>query len=394
MTPNGKEDMAREIKKVLIVDDEETLTWSMAKSLSRDRDKYEVEIANNGREALEIMAKVPIDLVISDIRMPDINGLDLLVHIKRDYPQTKVIIMTAYGSSDVQKEANKRGSLYYIEKPFEINEIRKLILDLVKEKRGFEGKLFDLQLTDIIQMNCLGRVTTSLVITKDNHRGIIYFNDGEIVHAECDNIEGEEAFYAILGWQEGKFVSNIGAFPPRETISSPWEHLLMEGVKRKDEAGSDIGEIPKPKESSGEEAGESTPDTGSGRLEGGEGKEEREIADLSEQMSKLIMKMPECEGVIVVSGNGKVEAFESMAEVEEEGVLVAFLGLFGQRVGDFFRMGKFNRIVYGNTPTWKMIFRHGSQYVEIALKKGAEFKRFLASLKKTLDSIPSGKPKG
>ena len=382
--------MVKEIKKVLIVDDEETLTWSMAKSLSRDRDKYEVEIANNGKEALEIMAKMPFDLVISDIRMPDINGLDLLVHVKRDYPQTKVIIMTAYGSSDVQKEASKRGSLYYIEKPFEINEIRKLILDLVKEKRGFEGKLFDLQLTDIIQMNCLGRVTTSLVITKDDHRGVIYFNDGEIVHAECDNIEGEEAFYTILGWQEGKFVSNIGAFPPRETISSPWEHLLMEGVKRKDEAGSDIDEIQTPKESSREEAGESVPDAGSPRVEGGNKRKEREIADVSQQMSKLIMKMPECEGVMVVSGNGNVEAFESMTEVEEEGVLVAFLGLFGQRVGDSFRMGELNRIVYGNTPTWKMIFRHGPQYVEIALKKGAEFSRFLASLKKTLDSIPRG----
>ncbi|MCK5551975.1 MAG: response regulator, partial [Deltaproteobacteria bacterium] len=117
--------MAKELKKVLIVDDEETLTWSMAKSLSRDRDKYEVEIANNGKEALEVLGKMPIDLVISDIRMPDLNGLDLLVRVKEEYPHTKVIIMTAYGSSDVQKEASKRGSLYYIEKPFEINEIRK-----------------------------------------------------------------------------------------------------------------------------------------------------------------------------------------------------------------------------------------------------------------------------
>jgi DNA-binding response OmpR family regulator len=381
--------MAREIKKVLIVDDEETLTWSMAKSLSRDRDKYEVEIANNGREALEILGKMPIDLVISDIRMPDINGLDLLVQIKRDFPQTKVIIMTAYGSSDVQKEANKRGSLYYIEKPFEINEIRKLILDLIREKRGFEGKLFDLQLTDIIQMNCLGRVTTSLVITKDDHRGAIYFNDGEIVHAECDNTEGEEAFYTILGWQEGKFVSNIGAFAPRETISSPWEHLLMEGVKRKDEASSAGEEIGKGREGAKKKATEAVADR-----EGGDGKgKEGRDTDMPRRMCKLIMEMPECDGVMVVSKNGNVDAFESVTEVEEEGVLIAFLGLFGERVGKFFRMGKLNRIVYGNTPAWKMIFEHGPRYVEIALKKGAEFTRFLASLKKTLDNISQGVPK-
>jgi DNA-binding response OmpR family regulator len=383
--------MVKELKKVLIVDDEETLTWSMAKSLSRDRDKYEVEIANNGKEALEVLGKMPIDLVISDIRMPDINGLDLLVRVKREYPHTKVIIMTAYGSSDVQKEASKRGSLYYIEKPFEINEIRKLILDLVKEKRGFEGKLFDLQLTDIIQMNCLGRVTTSLVITKDNHKGAIYFNDGEIVHAECDNVEGEEAFYTILGWQEGKFVSNIGAFPPRESISSPWEHLLMEGVKRKDEAGSARGETEKAEKRTDKETAETPADTGLGPAEAEGGKDEQGNAD---GMCKLIKKMPECEGVMVVSRNGKVEACESIADVEEEGVVIAFLGLFGERVGDFFGMGTLNRIVYGNTPAWKIVFKRGPEYVEIALKKGAQFNHFLASLKKTLDTMAQGKPRG
>src|SRR3989304_8629681 len=99
--------MLKKIKKVLIVDDEETLTWSMAKSLSKDNDKFEVIIANNGREAITLLKKSEIDIVISDIRMPDINGLDLLVKIRKEYPQTKVIIMTAYGSSDVQKEANR-----------------------------------------------------------------------------------------------------------------------------------------------------------------------------------------------------------------------------------------------------------------------------------------------
>ena len=80
--------MVKNLKKVLIVDDEETLTWSMSKSLSKDRDKYEVIIANNGREALNQLKKNDIDLVISDIRMPDVNGLDLLVRVKKEFPQT------------------------------------------------------------------------------------------------------------------------------------------------------------------------------------------------------------------------------------------------------------------------------------------------------------------
>lgn len=227
--------MINNLKKVLIVDDEETLTWSMAKSLSKDKDKYEVFIANNGKEALNLLKKNRIDLVISDIRMPDINGLDLLVEIKKSYPQTKVIIMTAYGSSDVQKEANRRGSLFYVEKPFEISDIRKIIIDLIGKKKGFRGKIFGLQLTDIIQMNCLSRLTTALIITKDGEKGVIYLTEGEVIHAECGEENGADAFYKILSWQEGEFVSNIGVTPSVQTIYQNWEHLLVEAMRRNDE---------------------------------------------------------------------------------------------------------------------------------------------------------------
>jgi CheY-like chemotaxis protein len=227
--------MQKELKKVLIVDDEETLTWSMAKSLSKDRDKYEVLIANNGKEALEHLTKDRVDIVISDIRMPDINGLDLLVRIKREYPETRVIIMTAYGSSDVQKEANRRGTVYYIEKPFEISDIRKIIINLIGKKKGFRGKVFDVQLTDIIQMNCLGRLTTALMITREGEKGVIYFSEGEVVHAECGEARGTEAFYRIMGWEEGDFISNMGVPSPVQTIDQSWEHLLVESVRRSDE---------------------------------------------------------------------------------------------------------------------------------------------------------------
>ena len=60
------------------------MTWSMARSLSKDKGNYEVMTANNGKEALNLLKKNKIDLVISDIRMPDINGLDLLVTIKKE----------------------------------------------------------------------------------------------------------------------------------------------------------------------------------------------------------------------------------------------------------------------------------------------------------------------
>lgn len=223
--------------KVLVVDDEETLTWSMTKTLAKDKGKYELVIANTGSEALKVLEKDPIDVVVTDIKMPDIDGLELLSIIRKQYPSTKVIIMTAYGSPEIHKEATRRGSFFYVEKPFEISDIRTLILQALEEKRGgFVGQVVDLQLVDIIQMGCLGRFTMSLSVAKGTEEGLIYFKNGEIAHAEIGDLEGKEALFTMLGWNEGRFNSQMGISPPKETITDRWEHLLLEGTRRLDDA--------------------------------------------------------------------------------------------------------------------------------------------------------------
>lgn len=225
------------VDKILIVDDEETLTWSMSKSLSKDKDKFDVLIANSAEDALNVLKKEDIKMVITDIRMPGISGLDLLSRIKKNYPGVKVIIMTAYGSPDIQKEATMRGSLSYIEKPFEMKDIRNMIIDSLKKvRKGFEGQLSDLLLTDVIQMTCLGKIHSSLTIKSGEKEGKVYFKDGGIVHSEAGNLTGEEAFYQILTWPEGTFVSKRGDSPKKKTIDKDWQFLVMEGLRIADEA--------------------------------------------------------------------------------------------------------------------------------------------------------------
>jgi len=224
-------------KQVLIVDDEETLTWSLAKTLSHDRDTYEVTSVNDGETALSIFDEQSFDVVVLDIRLPCINGLDVLVKIKEKNPATKVIIMTAYGSMDIKEKAKARGSLFYIEKPFEIEQMRGLILKALKEDalRGFAGSVTGLQLPDLIQMNCLTQMTTALFVNKDERKGCIYFEDGQITHAEVGAIEGEEALFTILSWSTGNFKFVGGMKAPKNSISTNWEYLLIEGMRRADE---------------------------------------------------------------------------------------------------------------------------------------------------------------
>jgi CheY-like chemotaxis protein len=176
-------------------------------------------------------------VVLLDIRLPGIDGLDLLVRIRQDMPSTKVIIMTAYGSSEIKEKAKARGSLYYIEKPFDLDHMRSLILKALREDsdKGFKGSISGLQLPDLIQMNCLSQITTALYVKKDNREGVIYFEDGRIAHAEVGALDGEEALFTILSWQSGSFRFVGGVKPPANTISTNWEYLLIEGMRKADE---------------------------------------------------------------------------------------------------------------------------------------------------------------
>jgi len=111
-----------ETKKILVVDDEKGICENVHKILAKNN--YEVTQALSAQEALEKMAKDSYSLLISDIVMPEKNGLELLKLVKEQWPLTKVIIMTAYASTDTAMKAIRLGALDYIPKPFTPKEIR------------------------------------------------------------------------------------------------------------------------------------------------------------------------------------------------------------------------------------------------------------------------------
>ncbi len=111
-----------ETKKILVVDDEKGICENVHKILAKNN--YEVTQALSAQEALEKMAKESYSLLISDIVMPEKNGLELLKLVKEQWPLTKVIIMTAYASTDTAIKAIRLGALDYIPKPFTPKEIR------------------------------------------------------------------------------------------------------------------------------------------------------------------------------------------------------------------------------------------------------------------------------
>lgn len=111
-----------EDKKVLIVDDQNGIRILLMEVFGSEG--YTTFQAANGKSALEIVTIEKPDLVLLDMKIPGMDGLEILKHIKEINPQIKVIMMTAYGELDMIKEATDLGALMHFTKPFDIDEMR------------------------------------------------------------------------------------------------------------------------------------------------------------------------------------------------------------------------------------------------------------------------------
>lgn len=231
----------QEIKKrVLIVDDEEDMIWSLQKNLPTDSLPVSIKTASSGEEALTVLKKHDVDLIVTDIKMPGMSGIDLLIEVRNTYPDTGVLVMTAFPSSESKAEVIEKGGLRFIEKPFDIKEMRGFIRSALDLDSHIDKKAQGIQLIDIVQVNNFAKATNALRITDNGRDGVIYFVDGAIVHAICGDLVGEEAFYSLMCFQGGKIDTFYPDSYPETTINTPVGALMLKGTLLSEEAGRNV----------------------------------------------------------------------------------------------------------------------------------------------------------
>ncbi len=118
--------------RILVVDDEESIREFLEIMLKKEG--YEVTCAEDGERAIDLMKKKAFELVISDMQMPKVTGLELLKHVKDSSPDTMFMIITAFGTTENAVEAMKKGAYDYITKPFKIDEVRINIANALRSK--------------------------------------------------------------------------------------------------------------------------------------------------------------------------------------------------------------------------------------------------------------------
>jgi CheY-like chemotaxis protein len=201
---------------------------------------WEIHSAASADRALAILQQSPIDLVVLDIGIPMVDGIQLLGIIGRRYPGLKIAVMTGRASESNRAACLAGGAELFIEKPVSSEGIKvvfNMLNDLVlwTHREGFTGALRQVGLQEVIQMECNSRHSSILEIRNQQTLGQIYIEAGAITHAAVGTLTGEKAFNQLLSLKGGEFQLKPFKAPPQRTVQNGWEVLLLEAARRNDE---------------------------------------------------------------------------------------------------------------------------------------------------------------
>lgn len=220
-------------KKILIVDDSKVILVVMKKFF--ENKGYEVITKTSAIDGAKYIKETKIDLVITDINMPEFSGYDFLLWIRKNNPEIKVIIMTAFGSQDVKKIAMKHGCISYFEKKSNYDELDTIVENILYDK-NFNSNINEINLFEFFHLIVLSNIKKYIkIIDKNNNMAAIYFEPGKIVHAKYNDLIGEEALYNIMSISNGEFCDVSWEDPETKSINTPFEFLIMNIAQRIDE---------------------------------------------------------------------------------------------------------------------------------------------------------------
>jgi CheY-like chemotaxis protein len=308
-------------KQFLFLDDDSAFLAAVREIFSEmARGSWEIYTAENHARALEILRKTPIDVVVVDLEMPVIDGLEFMRLLTRTHPGQQIVILTGDGSEEKRKKCLEAGATLFLEKLISPDGFAAVFAALdalasVDIQDGFRGLMRRVGLQEVLQMECLARKSSVLEISTGKVRGRIFICDGAIVHAESRALQGEVALYGLLALRGGEFNFLPFEEPKRRTIAGQWESLLMEAARLSDEGAQFLD----PKS-----------------MEGSSAMQERPEPDLAVRIR--------IEEILLCSGAGEVLYEWECPSLESRLQLLDLVEQQGKQLAEAARVGMFERL--------------------------------------------------
>jgi DNA-binding response OmpR family regulator len=246
-------------KKVLLVDSDPRSLRVLEVSLRKAG--YNVTCANDGIAALEIIEHQAPDLVIAETKLPKMDGYAFVRRLRErgEWSSLPVIFLAAQRSVEDKIRGLELGVEDYLTKPIFVRELLARVNVVLARrtqeslsdhrpsgtlKTRFAGSIHDMTVVDLIQTFEISRKSGTITFKSGSRLGYVWFKDGRLIDADTGTLRGEEAVYRMLVWSEADFEVDFGAVDREELVEQPTSVLVMEGMRRADEWGRLVEQIP------------------------------------------------------------------------------------------------------------------------------------------------------
>ncbi len=221
------------MNKILLVDIDTATLATFSDLLKRQSDDIEILTASNVREVPNIISGVKVNMIVIDLKMPDNDDLEFLGYMSRDYPKIPVIVITAFGTPEIEGRIRLFGTCHYYQKPIDLVAISEKIFEELGV--GVGGQIHGIALSSFLQMSEMEKTTCRLKIKSEHDVGYLYLQKGELIAAETGLLQGNDAAYEIISWENSVIEIEKSGQKKKREIKMPLMNILMEGLRIKDE---------------------------------------------------------------------------------------------------------------------------------------------------------------
>src|SRR5262245_4932040 len=252
--------------KILLLDDDPDLLDMYREILAKLPSNPEIHTTTAGSRALAMLEAEPFRLLICDLKMPKMDGLQVLSIVRRKHPELRTVVLTSVMDEQFRSRVYALGVDLFWQKPSSDSEI-KMFLECLESLLGREAEggfrgVQSKSLVDIIQLECISQSSSVLRITNGAQTGKIWIQNGDLIDAEASDLRAEEAFAKILSWKSGNFEMLAPEPNHPRAIHQSYNGLLLQSAQAMDESSAAAAD--------GAPARQASPLAGLSQIEGAE----------------------------------------------------------------------------------------------------------------------------
>jgi CheY-like chemotaxis protein len=219
--------------KLLIVDDDGAQLRALARAVIRSRRGISVTTLGGAAEAIEWLLKSQVDVVLSELEMPQMDGFELLDWMLKNTPQTPAFAMTANWSASARDKLASLGVVECFTKPLDVPAMMGRIDEVLAA--GVRGHIQNMSAPSLLQIINMDRKTCTLLMSTRDKSGSLFIHKGEVVDARTGDLRGEQAALTILSWPFPTITIDSRCHFTERTVDKPLTYIIMEAMRIADE---------------------------------------------------------------------------------------------------------------------------------------------------------------